>query len=615
MYRFSYQVTMVIFITAVTIASIVGYIGLQAYSNSARIEAEDKLLLTTQATARELDNYFEAQVSSTQAIRNMIVSTYDIHQSKLDPEYLEKYRALIGPAIKGSGETTPGCVAAYFWLDPSSANSSYVLSYNQKPGTGEFEALPNPGFEQFDSSRPDMVWYYQAISAQHGIWTGPFASTRVGRTLLSYSVPVIKDGITLGVVGQALDLETLRYLLSNIRPYQSDRVFLLDSTLKPITGSSSDTKRNPPAIDEDLYQALMERTKSNVEGIIPSPENPDYGRDSVMSAFMRLNNGYFLLMEVPEEEFLTQIRQIQRLSLGILALFVILTTILAIAWGRQLSEPLKIALEYAETLSGEHINETVLEDMAARPDEFGQIAKAIKRAVHYHSMEIRHNHLEVVQRLSQVSEFRDRETAAHVSRVAVYSALLGCLAGLDDRQVEHLLLTAPMHDIGKVGIPDAILQKPGSLNPDEWQIMRNHPLIGANILHGGKSQLLKMAYSIALHHHERWDGQGYPIGLQGEQIPFEARICALCDSFDAMTGPRIYRTSLSFEEAIREIEVNSGTQFDPRLVGLLLENLGTLRNIYSDENHLSRLKGRQILDYTVHSGILSGFGLESSPAL
>jgi putative two-component system response regulator len=178
--------------------------------------------------------------------------------------------------------------------------------------------------------------------------------------------------------------------------------------------------------------------------------------------------------------------------------------------------------------------------------------------------------LEIVQRLGRASEYRDNETGRHIIRVSQISVLLAKRQGCDDQFCETLMHAAPMHDVGKIGIPDAILLKPGKLEPEEWEVMKRHTIIGANILAGGGSDLLRLAQEIAYSHHERWDGGGYPKGLVGEDIPLAARIVALADVFDALTSERPYKKSWSVDAALEMIRESRGSQFDPQIVDLLI---------------------------------------------
>jgi putative two-component system response regulator len=178
--------------------------------------------------------------------------------------------------------------------------------------------------------------------------------------------------------------------------------------------------------------------------------------------------------------------------------------------------------------------------------------------------------LEIMERLGRASEFRDDDTGRHTLRVGALSASIATALGLDRHAVDLIGRAAPLHDVGKIGIPDSILLKPGALTPEETAIMRTHTVIGARILSGGRSELVQTAERIALSHHEFWDGSGYPHGLAGEAIPLEARIVALADCVDALSHNRPYRVSRPMEEIIAEVRRSAGSHFDPALVDVLL---------------------------------------------
>jgi putative two-component system response regulator len=175
-------------------------------------------------------------------------------------------------------------------------------------------------------------------------------------------------------------------------------------------------------------------------------------------------------------------------------------------------------------------------------------------------------HLETVERLSLAIEYREDGTGGHTRRVGQWSALLGRALGLPQASIMEIRLAAPLHDVGKIAVPDRILLKPARLSPEEWRVMQAHTTEGAKIVAGGRCSLLLTAEAIALNHHERWDGYGYPRGLRAEAIPLPARIVAVADAFDAMTHPRPYRQALREDVALSELHRYAGAQFDPRCV-------------------------------------------------
>jgi putative two-component system response regulator len=192
---------------------------------------------------------------------------------------------------------------------------------------------------------------------------------------------------------------------------------------------------------------------------------------------------------------------------------------------------------------------------------------------------------EIVQRLGRAAEFRDNGTGAHISRMSHYSAQLAKAAGMSELDVDLILQAMPMHDIGKLGIPDSILLKPGRLSAAEWQIMRTHPRIGADLPSGSHSPLLQMAEMIALTHHEKWDGTGYPNKLMGENIPLAGRICSMCDVFDALTSERPYKPAWAIEKVMNEMSRLAGTHLDPHLFKIFEEILPVIletKSVYSE---------------------------------
>jgi len=186
---------------------------------------------------------------------------------------------------------------------------------------------------------------------------------------------------------------------------------------------------------------------------------------------------------------------------------------------------------------------------------------------------------EAIYRLSAAAEYRDEETGLHIIRMARYAAVIAEEMRLDQEFVRLLLLAAPMHDIGKIGIADAVLQKPGKLTSEEFEAMKAHTLIGSHILAESTSPVMQMAETIALTHHEKFDGSGYPHGLQGTEIPIEGRIAAVADVLDALTSKRVYRPALAVDAALALIDSEKGAHFDPRVVGALFRRLEEILRI------------------------------------
>lgn len=190
----------------------------------------------------------------------------------------------------------------------------------------------------------------------------------------------------------------------------------------------------------------------------------------------------------------------------------------------------------------------------------------LERQVRDRTRALEESRLEVLERLARAAEFRDDETGQHTRRVGRTAGCLAQALGLGRDEAELITRAAPLHDLGKIGIPDQILLKPGKLTPAEFEVMKRHSSVGAEILAGGRSPLIRMAAEIAHHHHERWDGNGYPAGLSGDSIPMTARIVGLADVFDALTHARPYRAAWPLEQVLGAIYSQAGAHFDPVVV-------------------------------------------------
>ena len=197
----------------------------------------------------------------------------------------------------------------------------------------------------------------------------------------------------------------------------------------------------------------------------------------------------------------------------------------------------------------------------------------LEKQVTERTQQLEGSQIEMLVRLAKAAEYRDEETGEHTWRVAHTCSLLARELGLGAERADMLLRAARLHDVGKIAIPDGILLKPTKLTPEEFSVVKTHTTVGAKLLSGGQSPLMKLAELIALNHHERFDGSGYPQGLQGQKIPIEGRIMAVADTFDALTHDRIHRKAWSVPDAVVEIESQRGKQFDPAVVDAFMNLL------------------------------------------
>ncbi|MBI5594541.1 MAG: GAF domain-containing protein [Elusimicrobia bacterium] len=205
---------------------------------------------------------------------------------------------------------------------------------------------------------------------------------------------------------------------------------------------------------------------------------------------------------------------------------------------------------------------------------------------------LRKSHLETIYRMAMVAEYRDQQdTASHLHRISKYTGLVAAELGLPLDLVEDLRYASPLHDIGKVAIPDSILLKPGKLTPDEYEEMKKHPVYGGRMLENAESRLLKLARNIALSHHEHWDGTGYPYSLKGEEIPLEARIVSVVDVYDALTTRRVYKGAWSVEDTFRYMNEQSGRLFDPKVIDAFVRCRSMVEDLMKDEGHMGGANG------------------------
>ncbi len=314
-------------------------------------------------------------------------------------------------------------------------------------------------------------------------------------------------------------------------------------------------------------------------------------------ALSMLNESYDLVLTdvmMPEMDGFTLVTEIRR-TMGISDIPIIMVTAL-----REKADRLRAVEAGANDFITKPVDRIELEvrtrslmQQKRQQDEIKEFQAELENKVARRTQELQtalHNldqaHIETIHHLSAAAEYKDEDTADHIQRVSAYSDLIAQRLGLDEEEVALIRIGSPMHDVGKIGISDRILLKPGKLDAEEWEIMKTHTTIGDKIMCGGNSQYMKMGAEIALTHHEKWDGSGYPHNLSGENIPLSGRICAVADVFDALTSRRPYKEAFPVPKSLAILREGRGSHFDPRVLDAFLEQIDTvlaIRNRYQGD--------------------------------
>ncbi len=236
---------------------------------------------------------------------------------------------------------------------------------------------------------------------------------------------------------------------------------------------------------------------------------------------------------------------------------------------------LELRARVESLLKAKQYNDLLVQHRDTLEQQVAERTRELQRAYE----QVKATSLEIVFRLVRAAEYKDEDTGSHVHRMSLYSQTIARHAGLPEADCEAILNAAPMHDIGKIGVPDGVLLKPGPLDEAEWVLMRQHTVIGACILEGSTVPAVDLGRIIAISHHEKWDGTGYPLGLKGDDIPVPGQIVAIADVFDALTSKRPYKRALSEEEAFEILRADEGKHFNPRFLKAFFDGIDEIRAI------------------------------------
>jgi putative two-component system response regulator len=415
-------------------------------------------------------------------------------------------------------------------------------------------------------------WYKLALDQKELIWTNPYIFFSSQKPGITTATPLYtsKDHIK-GVIGVDIQIDALSGFIENIKVSENGKVFLMDKHLNVIafpgkkTIAVDNVKQKSimlklHEIDDAVAQLAHRLSEKNTQHFLRFQADDDRTYYSLFLPFKINNLSWIIGIYAPEDDYLGIIKKNQIDNIKISALIGVLAIILGIVIANKIAKPIKNMREMAQELKKLNLNTP-----SAKPSVFHEIDEAVDS---FNTMKesLKTSYNDTLFRLALSSEYKDLETAKHINRIGLYADAIGRKLGLDDNALYLLKNASSMHDIGKLGIPDTILLKPAHLTQEEREAMKKHTLLGAKILHNPTSKLMEHAREIAIYHHERYDGKGYPYGLEGDEIPIFARIVAITDVFDALVSKRCYKEPYPLEESKEIILQGKGTHFDPACV-------------------------------------------------
>lgn len=448
-------------------------------------------------------------------------------------------------------------------------------------------------------------WFQQALERNRLIWTAPYIFYSSKQPGITTAMPVVsQEGETLGVVGVDISINQISEFLAQLKIGTHGKAFIINNTGEVIAypdqnkiqieeGNNSRFAR-VHEIDNPVLNAVLNDSKQILKEMesdseaLKRLEIQGEGYLTLLKRFPYQDGSWIIGVYQPENDVLGTFKATQRSSLLIGAGIAVVACIFGFFVIRSITNPIVELKRSAEQISkGDliafHPEYSSFYELNQAQSTFSNMVKSLitqDRENRRLTETLRKTGQEVINRLSSAAEFKDDDTAQHIYRMANYSVILGKELGMSDLECRRLKQAAKMHDIGKLGIPDDILHKPGKLNDEEWVIMREHPLHGANILKDPSTEMLQMARDIALTHHERPDGRGYPRGLLDEEISLPGKIVAVADVFDALTSERCYKKAFPVQKALDIIQEGSGTQFSEEVVTALFTRLDDILEVY-----------------------------------
>jgi len=446
-------------------------------------------------------------------------------------------------------------------------------------------------------------WYRKAHNEMGPVWSSPYIFYITKFPGITYAKPVYKDGVFKGVIAADLEINTISdFLLDGIFTKHTS-IFALDTQDEILAHTDFSTKYNnisklKDAIpkSEDFDDPVLQALKAKVEidhsyGEVTDIDTPKGLYKAILKPFSL--NGLELIVGLytPASDYLhpfyVKYRILIIISLIMLLFVIVISRYVSVGLAKPFKE-LSSATENAKELKfDKKINiHTCFREVSSTQNNFNDMLESLKNyqlANEVLSDTLHNAHIDTLYRLAMAAEHKDQYTYDHLKRVSNISVMIADVIGMSKHDIEQIRHASAMHDVGKLGIPDSILMKPGKLTEDEFNVIKTHSNLGAKILDRPSSEEMHSARIIAKSHHEKWDGSGYPDNLAGEDIPLYGRIVTVADVIDALLSKRPYKEPFSFDRTIKIVGHEKGKHFDPELTDVVLENLDLLRKLVEDK--------------------------------
>lgn len=441
-------------------------------------------------------------------------------------------------------------------------------------------------------------WYAKVANEKQPIWTSPYIFFITKLPGITYAKPIVYKDVFAGVMAADLEISTISKFLMDSVFTKNTSIFAIDEAGNVLAHSEmykkfkhkSQMKDHIPTvydIGDNVMLHMKERYDSMDTKEIRSFKEDGVDYKTITAPYDLAGLNVILGMYTPSIDYLAPLYKSYEALILVACIILILTVFISRNISKHLARPfeqLSLATESAKELKFDKtINvSSNFREVKVTQENFNQMLESLSNYQDANLMlsDTLHNaHIDTLYRLAMAAEHKDQYTYDHLKRVSDISVMIAKLIGMDRHDIEILRHASAMHDVGKLGIPDNILLKPGKLTPEEYEIIKNHSELGAKILEKPSSEEMDASMVIALAHHEKWDGTGYPKGLAGEDIPLFGRIVSIADVIDALLSRRPYKEPFSFEKTIEIVTAERGKHFDPELADAVLDNQELLKEI------------------------------------